>query len=62
MLLNPTERNVDPLLFQTGIRTVEELVLTLAIHVQNVTMTNTARADFTVRTRLALPFEERLRP
>ena len=32
MLFDPTERNVNPLLFQTGIRTVKELVLTLAIH------------------------------
>ena len=39
MPLNPTECNVNPLLFQTEIRTVKELVLTLAIHDKNVTMT-----------------------
>ena len=42
MLLDPTERNVNPLLFQTGTRTVMELVLTLAIHDKNVTMAKTA--------------------
>ena len=31
MPLNSTERNVDPLPLQTGIRTVKELVLALAI-------------------------------
>ena len=51
---NPVERNVNPLPFQTGIRTVKELVLTLAIHDKNVTMTKTARANFTVRTGVAL--------
>ena len=30
MLPDPTERNINPLLFQTGIRTVKKLVLTLA--------------------------------
>ena len=59
MLPNPTERNVNLLLFQTGIRTVK-LVLTLAIHDKNVTMTKAARASITVRTGLALPTEERL--
>ena len=62
MPLDPTERNVNPLLFQTGIRTVKKLVLTLAIHDKNVTMANTARANFTVPTGLALPFERCLRP
>ena len=50
--------NVKPLLFQTGIRTVKKLVLTLAIHDKNV-MTKTARANFTVRTGLALPLERK---
>ena len=62
MLLNPTERNVNPLLFQTGIRTVVELVLTLAIHDKNVTVTKRARFNFTVLTGLALPFERNMRP
>ena len=62
MLPDPTERNVNPLLFQTGIHTVKELVLTLTIHDKNDTVTKTARAYFTVRTGLALPFEGRMRP
>ena len=61
MLPDPTERYVNPLLFQTGIRTVKELVLTLAIHDNSVTMAKTAQASFTVRTGLALPFAERRR-
>ena len=60
MLPDPTERNVDPLLIQTGIRTVKELVLTLAIHDKNVTLAETAQVSFTVRTGLALPFEDSL--
>ena len=32
MLFDPTDRNVDPFLFPTGIRTMKELVLVLAIH------------------------------
>ena len=58
MLPDPTERNVNPLLFQARVRTVKKLVLTLAIHDKNVTMAKTAHVSFTVRTRLALPFEE----
>ena len=57
MLPDPTERNVNPLLLQTAIRTVKKLVLTLAIHDKNVPMDKTARASFNVRTELALPFE-----
>ena len=60
MLPDPTERKVNPLLFQTGIRTVQKLVQTLDIHDKNVTMANAARAIFTVRTGLALPSEVRL--
>ena len=60
MLPDPTERNVNPLLFQTGIRAVKKLVLTLAIHGKNVTMAKVARASITVQTGLALPSEERL--
>ena len=62
MLPDPTERNVNPLLFQTGIRTVKKLVLTLVIHDKNVTMAKAAQASFTVRTELVLPIEERLGP
>ena len=47
---------------RTGIRTVKKLVLTLAIHDKNVTMAKVARASITVRTGLALPFEERRGP
>ena len=50
----PTERNVNPLLFPARARTVKELVLTLPTHDKNVTMTKTVRANFTVRTGLAL--------
>ena len=60
MLFNPTERNVNPFLFQTGIRTVKKLVLTLAIHDKNVTIAKTAQVSFTVRTGLALPLEDSL--
>ena len=62
MLPDPTKRNVNPLLFQTGIRTVKKLVLTLAIHDKDVTMAKVARASITVQTGLALPSEERLGP
>ena len=62
MLFDPTERHVDPLLFQTGIRTVKKLVLTLAIHDKNVTMAKVARVNITVRTGHALPFEGRRGP
>ena len=56
------EEAVERLLFQTGIRAVEELVLTLVIHNQNVTKNKPARANFTVRTGLALPLEMCMRP
>ena len=58
MLLDPTERKINPLLFQTRIRTVKKLVLASAIHDKNVTMAKTALASFTVRTGLAHPFED----
>ena len=32
MLVHPTERNVNPFMFQTGICTVKKLVLALTIH------------------------------
>ena len=62
MMPDPTERNIDPLLFQTEIRTAKKLVLTLAIHDKNVTMAKVARVNITVWTGLALPFEERRGP
>ena len=43
MLFDPTERNVDPFLFPTRIRTMKKLVLTSAIHDKNVTMAETAQ-------------------
>ena len=42
MLLAPTERDVNPFLIRTGIRTMMELVLALAIHDKNVTMVKPA--------------------
>ena len=59
MLFDSTERNVNPLLFQTGIRTVKKLVLALNVHDQHVTMIKPARTGFTMQARLALPFEKR---
>ena len=58
MLLDPTERNVDPFLFQTRIRTMKKLVLALTIHDKNVNMVKSAQVGFIIRTGLALPFEE----
>ena len=57
MLFDPTERNVDPLLFPTGIRTTMKLVLASAIHDKNVTMAETAQVSFIVRTGLTPPSE-----
>ena len=57
MLFDPTERNVNSILFQTGTRTMKKLVLALAIHDKNVTMAQTAQARFIIRAG-ALPFEE----
>ena len=62
MLPDPTERNVNPLLFQTGIRTMKKLVLALAIHDKNVTMAKVTRASIIVQTGLGLLSEERLGP
>ena len=58
MPLDPTERNVYTFLFQTSIRTVNKLVLSLT-HDEDITKVKPARACFTVRTRLALPLEAR---
>ena len=47
MLFDPTEPNVDPFLFPTRARTMNELVLALAIHDKNVTMAKPAQVDRT---------------
>ena len=57
MPLDPTVRNENPFLFRTGIRTVQKLVLALTIHGQKISIVKPARASFTVRTGLALPFQ-----
>ena len=62
MLPDPTERNVNPFLFRTGMRTVKKLVLALTIHDQNVTMAKPARVFTIVWTGLTLPSEARLGP
>ena len=49
---DPTERNVNPFLFQAGIRAVKKLVLALTIHDENVTMAKPTRASITIRTDL----------
>ena len=58
MLSNPTERNIRPLMFQTGTCTVKKLVLALAIHDKNVTMAKPTRALTTVQAGPAPPFEK----
>ena len=62
MLFDPTERDVNPFLIRTGIRTMIELILALTIHDQDVTMAKPALATIIAWTRLTLPFEERLGP
>ena len=52
MLFDPTERNVDPLLFPASIRTMKELVLALAIHDKDVTMAKPTQVAFIIRTGL----------
>ena len=42
MLFDPTERDVNPFLIRTGIRTTKKLVLALAIHDKDVTMAQTS--------------------
>ena len=58
MLFDPTERNVDPFLFPTGIRTMKKLVLTSATHNKNVTMAKAAQVSFIIRTRLTCRSED----
>ena len=62
MLFDPTERDVNPFLFQTRVRPMKELVLTLAIHDKDVTMAKPARVTVIAWTGLTLPFEERRSP
>ena len=62
MLFDPTERDVNPFLIRTRIRTMTELILTLAIHDKDVTMAKPARVTVIAWTRLTLPFEKRLGP
>ena len=58
MLFDPTERNVDPFLFPTRIRTMKKLVLTSAIHDKNVTMAKPTQVAFIIRTGLTPPSED----
>ena len=58
MLFDPTERNVYPFLFPTGIRTMKKLVLTSAIHDKNVTMAETAQVSLIIRTGPTPPSED----
>ena len=58
MLFDPTERNVDPFLFSTGIRTMNKLVLTSAIHDKNVTMAETAQVSFIIQAGPTPPSED----
>ena len=54
---NPPVRYIHPFVRQTRTRTMKVLVLTPPIHNQRVTMVEPARAHFTVRAGLRLPFE-----
>ena len=57
MLFDPTERDVNPFLIRTGIRTMKKLVLALAIHDKDVTMAKPAGATLLARTELTLPLK-----
>ena len=58
MLFNPTERNVNPFQIPAGARTMKKLVLALAIHDKNVTMTKPAQVTFIIRAGLTSPSEK----
>ena len=58
MLFDPTERNVNPILFPTRARPMKKLVLALTIHDKYVTMVKPARATFIRRTGLTPPPEK----
>ena len=58
MLPDPTERNVNPFLFPTRIRTMKNLILALAIQDKNVTMAKPAQVAVIVQTGLTPPPED----
>ena len=58
MLFDPTERNVNPFLFPARVHPMKELILTLAIHDKNVTMTKQDEVSFIVWTGLTPPSEK----
>ena len=58
MLFDPTERNVNPFLIPTRSRAMKELILALAIHDWDVTMTKPAQVAFIIRTGLTSPSEQ----
>ena len=58
MLSYPPERNVNPFLFRARLRTLQKLVVALAIHDKDVTMAKEAQVFRTVRRGLAPPFEK----
>ena len=58
MLFDPTERNVNAILFPARVRPMKELVLALTIHDKNVTIVKPARAAFIRRTELTPPSEK----
>ena len=62
MLFDPAERDVNPFLIRTGIRTMTELILALTVHDNNVTMAKPARVTVIGWTGLTLPCEKRLGP
>ena len=62
MLFDPTERDVNPFLVRTRIRTMTELILALTIHDKNVTMAKPALVTVIAWTGLTFPFEKRLSP
>ena len=62
MLFDPTERDVNPFLIRSRIRTMTELFLALTIHDKDVTMAKPARVTVIAWTGLTFPFEERRSP
>ena len=58
MLFDPTERNVNPMLFPARVRPMKELVLALTIHDKNVTMAKRAQVSFIIRTGLTPPSDD----
>ena len=58
MLFNPTECNINPILFPARVRPMNELVLALTIHDKYVTIAKAAKVSFIVRTGLTPPSEK----